>query len=151
VGILHRNISLEHILLRTDKEIALTGFRRALLPGEEAKFSVLHGGPGSAAYYAPEVLQDDGHSIRSDLYSIGLCFYEALYGSHPFEHGVQPDQIASNPELKVIPLHEFNSRIPKHLSTVISKLMSYAAEDRYQSANHAIRDLADVADLTTGD
>ncbi len=91
---------------------------------------------GGGAYSAPEQtgLSNQAIDWRSDLYALGVIFYEMLSGHLPFE-GENPLQmahahLAQNPK----ELHEFRTAIPHTLSAVVQKLLAKEKEERYQSA-----------------
>jgi len=104
---------------------------------------------GGAAYSAPEQTGLSNQSIdeRSDLYSLGVIFYEMLSGSLPFEgdNAIQMAhahlaQIAKN-------LHDIKPSIPLVLSNIVHKLLSKEKQERYQHAfslkfdlNHFLRE-----------
>lgn len=143
-GVLHRDIKPDNILLINEKEIRLADFGLALLPGDEIDLEELQNGVGSLAYIPPELLEGASYDSRSDLYSLGVCFYEALSGTHPFEKASLSDQLDVRRDGKVTPLHDLNPNIPRNVSAVISTLMRYSAEDRFQTAIEALRALADT-------
>jgi serine/threonine-protein kinase len=148
-GVLHRDIKPDNILLINEKEIRLADFGLALLPGDEIDLEELQNGVGSLAYIPPELLEGASYDSRSDLYSLGVCFYEALSGTHPFEHAPLSEQLSVRRDGQVKPLHELNPNIPHHVSAVIATLMRYSADERFQTAIEALRALADTG--FTGD
>ncbi|MGK5091916.1 AAA family ATPase [Deltaproteobacteria bacterium TL4] len=91
---------------------------------------------GTLAYISPEQTGRMNCAIdyRTDLYSLGITFYEILTGQLPFEAddaiGWVHCHIAKSPE----PPHQKNAHIPKVLSNIILKLMAKSPEDRYRSA-----------------
>lgn len=144
-GVLHRDLKPDNILVLNDNEIRLADFGLALLPGDELDLEELQNGVGSLAYLPPEMLEGKGYDTRSDLYSLGVCFYEALSGKHPFEDASLADQLAARKDGALKSLSEINPAVPSHVSAVIAKLMRYAPEDRFQSAMEAIRALANTS------
>jgi serine/threonine protein kinase len=144
-GVLHRDLKPDNILVLNENEIRLADFGLALLPGDELDLEELQNGVGSLAYLPPEMLEGKGYDTRSDLYSLGVCFYEALSGKHPFESASLADQLSARKDGAIQQLHEINPAIPTHISAVISKLMRYSPEDRFQSAMEAIRALANTS------
>lgn len=138
-GVLHRDLKPDNILVLNEREIRLADFGLALLPGDELDLEELQKGVGSLAYLPPEMLEAKGYDTRSDIYSLGVCFYEAMAGFHPFEQAPMSEQLNARLDKSIKPLHEINSAIPTHISTVVAKMMRYAPDDRFQSAMEALR------------
>lgn len=141
-GVLHRDLKPDNILVISDKEIRLADFGLALLPGDELDLEELQNGVGTLSYLPPEMLDGQFYDSRSDLYSLGVCFYEALAGKHPFDGAHLSEQKEVRLDKNIQPLHEINPLIPKNVSAVISTLMRFSADDRFQSAMEALRALS---------
>ena len=154
-GVLHRDLKPDNILVLSDKEIRLADFGLALLPGDELDLEELQNGVGTLSYLPPEMLEGQFYDSRSDLYSLGVCFYEALAGTHPFDGAPLSEQKEVRLDTSIKPLHELNPLIPKHLSAVVSTLIRYSADARFQTAMEALRALSnpefsgDITSVTT--
>ncbi|MEK8015722.1 MAG: AAA family ATPase [Candidatus Parabeggiatoa sp.] len=91
---------------------------------------------GTLAYISPEQTgrMNSALDYRTDLYSLGVTFYEFLTGKLPFESDSALEivhcQIAKTPT----PIYEVNPDVPRIVSDIVMKLMSKNVEDRYQSA-----------------
>lgn len=138
-GVIHRDIKPDNILVLDDNEIRLADFGLALLPGDEVDIEDLQKGVGSFSYLPPELVEGTSYDERSDLYSLGLCFYEALAGSHPFATLPIADQLDARRDGKIAPLHEVSPSVPRYVSDIIAKLLRYDAANRFQSAREALR------------
>src|SRR5271163_4490141 len=136
-GLVHKDIKPAHILVNSpDGKIRLLGFGLASrLPRERQAPAPPETIAGTLAYMAPEQTGRMNRSIdwRSDLYSLGVTFYQMLTGTLPFS--------ASDPvgwvhchiaRLPVAPIDR--SAVPKILSDLIMKLLAKNAEERYQTA-----------------
>ncbi|MEY4667316.1 MAG: hypothetical protein RL518_15 [Pseudomonadota bacterium] len=143
-GVIHRDIKPDNILVINEKEIRLADFGLALLPGDELDLGELQNGVGSLSYLPPELLDGQFYDSRSDLYSLGVCFYEAMAGFHPFENAPLSEQQNARLDQNIKPLHVVNPLIPKHLSAVITTLMRHSVEQRFQTAMEALRALSDT-------
>jgi serine/threonine protein kinase len=141
-GVLHRDLKPDNILVINDKEVRLADFGLALLPGDELDLEELQNGVGSLSYLPPELLDGKFYDSRSDLYSLGVCFYEALAGYHPFDQVSLSEQLEVRQDRNIKPLHEINPLIPKHVSAVVTTLMRFSADARFQSALEALRALS---------
>ncbi|MBU1195527.1 MAG: diguanylate cyclase [Proteobacteria bacterium] len=79
---------------------------------------------------------------RTDMYSLGIVFYEMLTGTVPFEFDDPMEVIYSHIAVPPIPPHELDSDIPQIISLIILKLLNKNAEERYQNAMGIAADLA---------
>ena len=78
---------------------------------------------------------------RSDLYALGVTYYELLTGRLPFE-AVNPLEVAyAHVAKQPPPPHELRPSLPVALSAIVLKLLSKAPEDRYQAASGLVADL----------
>jgi serine/threonine protein kinase len=131
-GVVHRDLKPSNILLTDKNDIALTDFGIAHSAANQ-KLTQTGTALGTPEYMAPE--QFDGKAdARSDLYAVGIIFYELLTGFTPFRGEtlteVMKNQVLKTPE----PLCEVDFTIPASLSAVVSKCLAKDPQDRYQSA-----------------
>jgi serine/threonine-protein kinase len=141
-GVIHRDIKPDNILVISPNEIRVADFGLALLPGDELDLEELQNGVGSLSYLPPEMLGGEFYDSRSDLYSLGVCFYEAMAGFHPFESAPLSEQQSARLDQNIKPLHEVNSLIPRNVSAVVATLMRHSADQRFQTAMEALRALS---------
>lgn len=148
--VIHKDIKPANILVGHDlSTVKIINFNYATLLTNEIQTAI---SPelleGTLAYMSPEQTGRMGRPIdyRSDLYSLGVTFYEMLTGKLPFE-GEDPLSLVHAHIAKLpLPPYEYNHKIPKVLSDIVMKLMSKAAEDRYQSAYGLVVDLTNCLD-----
>jgi PAS domain S-box-containing protein len=91
---------------------------------------------GTLIYISPEQTGRMNRFVdyRTDIYSLGVTFYEMLIGSPPFTADDPMELVHCHIARQPKALHEIDPAIPPTLSQIISKMMSKMAEDRYQSA-----------------
>ena len=100
---------------------------------------------GTLAYISPEQTGRMNRSLdyRTDLYSLGITFYEMLTGQLPFETNDPLELVHCHLAKRPLPVYQINPEIPLVISNLVTKLMAKAAEDRYQSADGVKADLSE--------
>jgi len=140
-GIVHRDVKPSNILLDKEGRAYLTDFGIA---ADEEEL-LYHHGPtsGTLPYMSPEQLKGENLRVtpRSDVYSLGVVFYELLTGRRPFQ-AKQPDilreQILTG-ELR--PPRTIDDKIPKRLEAICLKALRREPGHRYATARDMAREL----------
>ncbi len=98
---------------------------------------------GTLPYLSPEQTGRMNRAIdhRSDFYSLGATFYEALTGRPPFSAGDAIEMVHCHLAVRPVPPREVNPSVPEPLSDIVVKLLAKSAEDRYQSGYGLLQDL----------
>ncbi|WP_212626250.1 AAA family ATPase [Pseudomonas sp. PP3] len=134
-GIIHKDLKPAHIIVHCEDGLArLTGFGLASqLPRERLPPEIV---AGTLAYMAPEQTGRMNRSIdsRSDLYSLGVMFYQMLTGSLPFAASDPMEWIHCHVAKQAVPPSVRVATVPGMLGAMVMKLLAKTAEERYQSA-----------------
>ncbi|MES2649094.1 MAG: adenylate/guanylate cyclase domain-containing protein [Bacteroidota bacterium] len=150
-GIIHKNINPQNILIGPQRgQLTLTGFSLAEELSREAKQpNFRETVDTNLAYISPEQTGRMNRVIdqRSDLYSLGVVFYEMLTGSTPFTSNDPMELMHSHIARQPRALFELKPEIPDIISSIVLKLLSKTAEERYQSASGLLNDLIKCQDL----
>lgn len=147
-NVLHRDLKSDNVMLRSRPNGEPTplimdfGLASALSP-TSSRVSSDQAMVGSLAYMAPEQVQGDALRVVTDIYSVGVIFFEMLTGQLPFK--------ASSPALAALKrLHEpaprvrsVDPRIPAELDRIVARALQHRPQDRYPSARAMHRDLLD--------
>ncbi|KAB8318835.1 AAA family ATPase [Tolypothrix campylonemoides VB511288] len=137
VPIIHKNIKTSNIFINPKtKQVKLTGFSSAItLTREQQTISKTKLPESSLAYISPEQTGRMNRSLdyRTDLYSLGITFYEMLTGIVPFTT-TDPIELVHYHIAKQPVQPSQKREIPKAVSDIVMKLLAKNAEDRYQSA-----------------
>jgi len=144
-NIVHKDLHPHHIFVDlTTSDVKLTGLGIAsIFPREKPGFVSSGIIEGNLSYISPEQSGRMNRSIdyRSDFYSLGVIFYEALTGVLPFQSS-DPAELLHNHMAKApIAPHQVNPDIPNSVSAITMRLMAKIPEDRYQSATGIRTDL----------
>ncbi|WP_437973258.1 AAA family ATPase [Sorangium sp. So ce295] len=136
--VIHKDIKPQNLLYNPDTgEVKITDLGIASLSTRGAQ-ELAHDGliEGTLAYMAPEQTGRMNRRVdeRTDLYSLGVTFYEMLTGTLPFQASDPVAWVYCHIAQAPRPPHALVPSIPPQLSAVVLKLLSKAAEERYQSA-----------------
>jgi eukaryotic-like serine/threonine-protein kinase len=136
-GILHRDLKPANVMLREDNSPVLIDFGLARRSLEDAGTTGAGQVLGSPYYISPE--QSQGHRVdaRTDLYSLGVMFYEMLTGQRPYG-GRTAMAIMAQHAGSPVPLLPPNVALQQAL---LDRLMAKRLEDRYASADELLADL----------
>ena len=137
-GLVHKDLKPSKIMVDClDGQVRLTGFGLASrLPRERQAPEPPETIAGTLAYMAPEQTGRMNRSIdsRSDLYSLGIVFYQMLTGSLPFTATDPMEWVHCHIARRPVPPAERVPGVPAVLSTIVMRLLAKTAEDRYQTA-----------------
>lgn len=137
-GLIHKDIKPANVLVNPSSgDVWLTGFGIASrVPRERQSPAPPEVIAGTFAYMAPEQTGRMNRSIdvRSDLYSLGVTFYELLTGTLPFAAAEPMELIHCHIARQPPTPHARVPAIPEVVSAIVMKLLAKAAEDRYQTA-----------------
>ena len=139
--IVHRDIKPQNILVQEDGGIKVADFGIARLTTNATLTTSFGNMLGSVHYFSPEQASGEVADEKSDLYSVGVVFYELITGRVPFE-GESPVSVAlkhvSEPPMDP---RDINPEVSKALSEVVLKALSKSPSDRYPSATDMAADL----------
>jgi serine/threonine-protein kinase len=149
-NVIHRDIKPANILIGKDGRVKISDFGIAKIFGAQGltKTGMLVGTPW---YTSPEQIVGKQIDFRTDLYSLGVTFYEVLTGRVPFDSETNSEFQIQKAHLETPPPRPsiFNPEIGIKLEKIILQALQKNAEKRYQSARDMIDELRRVRnDLT---
>ncbi len=141
--IIHRDLKPQNIMICEDGTIKITDFGIAMALNS-TQLTQTNSVMGSVHYLPPEQASGKGATIRSDIYSMGILFYELLTGSLPFK-GDNAVEIALKQLRDEIPsVRKKNPSIPQSVENVIIKATAKNPKNRYADAKEMHADLLTV-------
>ena len=138
-GIVHRDLKPENVVLTPQGTVKLMDF--GLSRSSASRLSMEGVIVGTVFYLAPEQIMGQEVDARTDLYALGVMFYELVTGRLPFT-GDEPILILSQHlHAAVVPPSQFRPELPPALESVILKLLEKEPAARYASAGQVARAL----------
>ncbi|HKF53006.1 MAG TPA: protein kinase [Candidatus Acidoferrales bacterium] len=148
-GIQHRDIKPENILLTRDEQVKILDFGVARrLPGDTEGTTIdsltNDGLIGTIIYMAPEIIEQRASDDRADVFSMGVVFYEALAGRHPFRGATFLESCQRIVDSTPPPVSKLNAEVPQKLDAIVIRMLAKQPSERYSSAAEVLEDLQDL-------
>ena len=139
-GFVHRDVKPQNILVDQDERVYLVDFGLALADQDIGKRLPAGGTP---AYMSPEQAKGEGHRVdgRSDIFSLGVMFYELLTGRRPFTGDTHLELFEQIVEFDPKPIRQWDDSVDLELERICFKMLAKRKSDRFSSAKELIDDL----------
>jgi eukaryotic-like serine/threonine-protein kinase len=142
-GLVHRDIKPANILLASDGTVKVTDFGIAkALSGADATLTNPGTVVGTAAYVAPEQLEDAQVDARADIYALGVVLYECLTGRPAFSGDTPTATAAMRLTYELMPPRQLRSDVPRALDDVVVRATRRDRNERFTDGSAMAATLA---------
>lgn len=145
-NVIHRDLKPRNIMLTADGVTKVTDFGLAKVKRPHGTDSTItKSGAGTLYYMSPEQVKGlGGIDHRTDIYALGMTFYEILAGRTPFDKSDTDFTIyKAIVEKKLPPPSHFKSDLPNDLTRIIMKSIEKQPDDRFQSAEEVLASIGE--------
>jgi serine/threonine protein kinase/Tfp pilus assembly protein PilF len=145
-GIIHRDIKSENLVLTKDGRVKIMDFGLAMFKEEKVEES-----SGTPAYMSPEQVKGEEIDLRTDIFSLGVVFYELLTSQLPFQGFYYHDTVFSILNEEPEPIRKYREDASEELVKIVSKMLAKEKGDRYQDCSELLIELKNLkANLQLG-
>jgi serine/threonine-protein kinase len=138
-GVVHRDIKPSNIMLLKNGEIKVTDFGIAqFMSSQKTHSRFIYGTPN---YMSPEQISGQKVDGRSDLFSLGIVFYELLTGEKPFKGDNINNLLYAITSANYIRLSRIKPNMPRFCTRIVDKLLTKSAAQRIQSADKLVEQI----------
>ncbi|MBQ4361279.1 MAG: serine/threonine protein kinase, partial [Proteobacteria bacterium] len=142
LGVIHRDISPSNILISNEGEVKIIdfGIAKSELKTTESSAGLVQ---GKFAYMSPEQARGEALDARTDLFSLGVVFYEMLTGLRPFEGTSDLQSIEKIKTAEPPAITDLRADVPAALERIINRALSKSPEGRYKDADAFYEEVED--------
>jgi serine/threonine protein kinase len=139
-GIVHRDIKPSNIMIMKSNEVCIIDFGISITTGSQ-RLTSTGMTMGTPEYMSPEQCRNKNVTLQSDIYNLGIVFYEMLAGDPPFTGGASLAILNKHLNEKPESLRKKNQKVPVALEKIIGKCLEKKMELRYANFSGFMEDL----------
>jgi serine/threonine protein kinase len=140
-GVIHRDIKPANILLSGEADIKISDFGAALNASIDTTQIT---GVGSPAYMSPEQVREQPLTYQTDIFSLGVVFYQLLTGRLPFAGTNNYSIIYQIINVEPAPPSRFRTELPLRVDRIVLRMLSKSTAERYQTWSDLAGDLVEA-------
>lgn len=143
-NVMHRDIKPGNIMVTNEGVVKLVDFGLAKLAESDNSLTKTGMALGTPNYLSPELAQGIDSDFRSDMYSLGITFFELLTGKIPYESGNPMGVLMKHVREPIPDISSINRKYPVSLCKLIERMMAKQPEDRFANYQEIITQLEKI-------
>ena len=139
-GVVHRDLKPQNVMIAADGRVVVMdfGIARSLQSSSMTQTGALLGTPD---YMSPEQVKGEQVDSRTDIFALGIIFFELLTGSLPYSGDTPMATMFKRTQEKAKPVRDLNPDLPPYVGDIIRRCLEIQPHKRYQSAREVLQDL----------
>ncbi len=150
-GVIHRDIKPGNIMIGTTGRVKLADFGIAMVQDFSKRLTNTGEFVGTPGYLSPEVCIGQPVDHRSDIFALGIVFYEMLTGDIPFTEASPLGMMLEVVKAEIPDIRTNNADIDEQTSTILKRMIAKDPNNRYQSCAELIKDLQGTSAVVSPD
>ena len=139
--VVHRDIKPDNIMLTNQGGVKVVDFGIAKMEETDAKLTATGMLVGTPNYISPEVCLGDPVDVRSDIFSLGIVFFEMLTGRTPFQADSPIDMMTAVVHAEIPDIQDLNPDVDTNIRSILVRMLQKDPVRRYQRCQQIIDDL----------
>jgi serine/threonine protein kinase len=141
-NLIHRDLKPANIMIDSNENIKIMDF--GIVKDQSSQQHLTKNLTGSPCSMSPEQIRGDTLDLRSDIFSLGIIFYQLLTGTHPFLGNTLGQTFSNISYLEPLPPSQINKKLPSTVDRIILKCLKKTASDRYSNSLFLEQELRNV-------
>jgi serine/threonine-protein kinase len=148
-GFVHRDIKPSNIIINNEGVVKIMDFGISKSMNESTAITKTGVKIGTILYMSPEQVRAQEPTGQSDIYSIGISFYEMLIGKAPFDYDSEYEIMEAHLKRNPIKLSSQFADIPMEVDNIIGRALQKTLERRYKTCDEFLVDIENLHDNIT--
>ncbi|HZL86214.1 MAG TPA: protein kinase [Candidatus Krumholzibacteria bacterium] len=140
-GVLHRDLKPQNVMVDQAGHAYVTDFGLAR-SSHQSSLAASGAVMGTPDYMSPEQVRGQQVDSRTDIYALGVMFFQMLIGKLPFQGASSYEVMMQRVQHEAPSVRALNPEVPERFAKLVQKCLSMNPEDRYRSVQEVVADLA---------
>ncbi len=139
-GVVHRDLKPQNVMIAADGRVVVMdfGIARSLQSASMTQTGAMMGTPD---YMSPEQVKGEAADSRTDIFALGIIFFEMLTGKLPYSGDTPMATMFKRTQEKAKPVRDLVPELPPYVGDIIRRCLEIQPHKRYQSAREVLQDL----------